>query len=450
VPLVLLIAILAGWGLDALRLESAPWRERSKRALYPLGMLLAVALLIWAAAWMTPKLITLPTQWILIRQGHGRTEAGDMANYLTTLLRIYFPGITGFALFAFLLLMGRGQDKSWARLGVPIFALLGLAQLVLVNYEANPTMPKDIFYYQPPVISHLQGPAGSYRVASTARSPAGPSSRGEYQGYVNFQSLFASGQLSAVAQGTFQERLLLGMGSMLSGIEGSLNLDIERSLPPFLYDVWIYTLRQAPDTLHTDCFLGRTNVKYILRLTRADTAASKVVSEVFNGSPKPSYLYEELYFVPRAYVAGNSIFTTNPLETIPRMGSPDFDAMENVILAAEPGDSPAVHGSGPAGRVEIIERQPNSVTLMAEMARPGYVVLLDRYDSNWHATLDGREVPVLRANQLFRAVYAEPGRHVVAFRYRQRGLWPGIMVSGITIAILAWLYWRNPGLNESA
>ena len=234
---------------------------------------------------------------------------------------------------------------------------------------------------------------------------------------------------------------------MLAQVEGSLNLDIERSLPPFLYDVWIYMLRQAPNTLHIDCLLGRSNVKYIIRPTRRDSEGARVVDEIFNGSPKPSYLYEDHYFVPRAYVAGTAIFTTSPLETLSRMASPDFDALGSVILAADPGNSPAVHGSGPAGRVEITDRQPNTVTLQAVLSRPAYVVLLDRYDSNWHARIDGREVPILRANQLFRAVYAAPGQHVIAFYYRQQGLLAGMFVTCITIVALLWLFVRNPGLN---
>jgi hypothetical protein len=396
---------------------------------------------------MSPKLITLPTQWALIRQGRASAEAGRMAEFLTAVLRLYIPGIAGFILFAFLLLLGLGQNKVWARKGVPVFALLGLVQLLLVNYEANPSVPRRFFTYEPPVVSHFAGSAGTYRVASMARLPSGQPSSGELQGFVNFQSILGAANLSALAQGTFQEKLLLGMGSMLVQVEGSLNLDIERSLPPFLYDVWIYMLRQAPDTLHIDCLLGRSNVKYIIRPTRRDSAGARVVDEIFNGSPRPSYLYEDRYFVPRAYVAGTAIFTTSPLETLPRMASPDFDVMENVILAADPGASPAVHGLGVAGRVEITERQPNRVTLTANLTRPGYVVLLDRFDSNWHARIDGREVPVLRADQLFRAVYTEPGRHVIVFYYRQQGLLAGMFVSALTLLALLWIYLRNPDFN---
>ena len=119
-------------------------------------------------------------------------------------------------------------------------------------------------------------------------------------------------------------------------------------------------LRQAPDTLHIDCLLGRSNVKYIIRPTRRDSVGTKVVGEIFNGSPKPSYLYEDLYFVPRAYVAGTTIFTTSPLETLRQMASPDFDASENVIWPQTPAPLLPCTARVPAGRVEITERQPNS------------------------------------------------------------------------------------------
>jgi hypothetical protein len=447
VPAVMLVAILAGWGLDALREEPERWKARRNRALYPLAILLACSLATCAAAWMAPKLITLPTQWALVSQGRASIEASQMAESLVALFRIYVPGVAGFILFGFLLVLGLGQNKVWARKGLPIFALLGLAQLVQVNYEANPTVPENFVTYEPPVVSHFEGIRGSYRVAPMVRLTNAPSPGEGIQGFVNFESIPEVARLPAVAQGAFQQKLLLGMGSMVERLEGSLNLDMERSMPPFLYDVWIYVLRQAPDTLHVDCLLGRTNVKYVIRPTRRDSRAVRVANEISNGSPKPSYLYEDLCFVPRAYVAGTTIFTTSPLDTLRRMASPNFDALGNVILAADPGGAPAVHGSGPAGQVETTERQPNTVTLRADLTRPGYVVLLDRYDPNWHAELDGREVPVLRANQLFRAVYAEPGQHLIAFYYRQQGLLAGMLISALTLLALLWMYLRNPDLS---
>ena len=446
VPVVMLVAILAGWGLDALHREVGQWKARRHRALLPLAILLACSFAICAAAWAAPKLLTLPTQWALVRQGRASVEAGQMAHFLAAMFRIYLPGVAGFILFGFLLVLGVGQDKVWARKGVPIFALLGLAQLVQVNYQANPTVPRSFLTYTPPVISHFEGLHSGYRIAPMVRLTNGLSSAEGIQRFVNFESIPEAGGLPAVAQGAFQQRLLLGIGSMVERLEGSLDLDMERSLPPFVYDVWIYVRRQAPDTLRLDCLLGRTNVRYVIGSVGRDSAAVRVLGEIFNGSPKPSYLYEDLCFVPRAYVAGTAIFTTSPLETLLRMASPDFDALGNVILAADPGASPAVQGSGPAGRVEITERQPNTVTLTADLSRPGYVVLLDRYDSNWHAELDGRETGVLRANQLFRAVYTPAGGHRLRFYYHQSGLLPGAVISALTCMLLAGLYFfEAPG-----
>jgi hypothetical protein len=445
VPFVMLIAILAGWGLDAMRGEVASWQARRNRALLPLGALLGCCGLIWVAASVAPVFALRPVAWALLRQGHPADQVSQMAQYLDAMLRLYLPGIAGFLLAGLLLLIGLIRKKRWAIWGVPAFAILGMVQLFAEGFSANPSVPRAFYDYVPPVISQLRGMPGTYRVTSLTRIAAAPKG---VQDYVSFDSVPEAAAIPHVAQGIFRQRLLLATGSMSQGVEGSLNLDFDdRSLPPYLFDVWIYLLTQAPDAVRVDCFLGRTNVKYIIRPTPQDIPGTKLVTEIFNGSPQPGYLFENPYFVPRAYVAGTAIFNTSPLETLSQMASPQFGAMGNVILAAEPGASPSVQGSGPAGQVAITEHQPNSVTLRADLSRPGYIVLLDRYDSNWHASIDGREVPVLRANQLFRAVYAEPGKHVILFYFSQRGLLAGMLISCSALVVLLWLSVRNPGLN---
>ena len=129
-----------------------------------------------------------------------------------------------------------------------------------------------------------------------------------------------------------------------------------------------------------------------------------------------------------------------PPRPLDHLASPDFDALNTVILAATGGFITVRWAAGscrPAGQVEIVHRDPNSVTLRAQLARPAYVVLLDRYDPNWQATLDGRPAPVLRANQIFRAVYAEAGHHEIRFDYHQRGFRLGVIISLLTAVTLA-------------
>ena len=223
-----------------------------------------------------------------------------------------------------------------------------------------------------------------------------------------------------MAQGALQARLQLATGAMLNQVEGNINLDLERSLPPFLYDVEFYQSRESAHPELVDCMLGRTNVKYILRPKRADTAATQWIGDVFNGSPTPSALYEDLCFVPRAYVAGNSLFSTDSAETLDHLASRDFDALNTVILAASAGASPVVGvrvlpcpqrlGGASARRAcgnrasRSRLRHASGRTRAPRLRRPAGSIR-----PQLGSTLDGRPAAVLRANQIFRAVYAGAG-----------------------------------------
>ncbi len=479
-----LVAILAGWGFDALLSPSAPWEHRGRWLFAPLVALLAAIVAVLAVAWLAPDLIISPTRWALRRVGETPFDLRQMPDFLVTILRYQLPGLAGFCLGGMVLAYGLEQGKAWARPGLYAFALLGIGQLVMANSAADPTVPKTFFSYWPPVLREFKDPPGTYRVSSLWPVVQTPDTK-NLQTYINFDSVPEAAGLTPEAQAAFQTRTQLAAGSMINQVEGSINLDLERSLPPYLYDIEIYQDRHAAEPGRVDCLLGRTNVKYIIRPSPADSAATRALGNVFNGSPKPSRLYEDLCFVPRAYVAGKALFTTSSADTLDLMASPDFGAHETVILAAtpnhaeplrpahdagvEPGLSPARPGpAGPtrqsavgtssdsglkpdatddagasAGQVEIVHRDPNSVTLRAQLARPGYVVLLDRYDPNWRATLDGRPVPVYRANQIFRSVYAGAGLHEIRFQYHQRGLRLGVIISLLTAATLAVLCWQG-------
>jgi hypothetical protein len=459
VLVTMLLAILAGWGFDALRSSTSPWKTHGHRLLTPLKIFLGCIVAVLGVAWLLPTLIMSPTRWVLSALGETPFNLHQMPDFLVTMLRYQFPGLAGFCLGGIVLAYGLGEGKPWARPGLYAFALLAIGQLVVVNSGANPTVPKTFFTYRPPVLQEFKDAPGTYRVASFW-PVVQTSDTKNLQTYINFESTPEAANFGPMAQGAFQARLQLAAGSMLNQVEGNINLDLERSLPPYLYDVEIFQDRQAADPLHVDCMLGRTNVKYIIRPTPADSAATHAMGDVFNGSPVPSRLYEDLCFVPRAYVAGNSLSSTSSAETLDHLASPDFDALNTVILAAAPGSSPdvgpafgAARGVGglkpgatpaaSAGQVEIVHRDPNSVTLRAQLARPAYVVLLDRYDPNWQATLDGHPAPVIRANQIFRAVYADAGHHEIRFDYRQRGFRLGIIVSLLTFVALIVLCLMN-------
>lgn len=450
VPALLCVALLAGGGIDALRSVGSNTRQLHARLIMPLKILLGCFALSWLISLLAPKLTTGSAEWILVRTtvmyATGTSlqltpeQVSSSVDYMLRMQRLHLPGLIGFALGGWIWVLALERGRSWARRVLPLAALLGGAQLVVENYSVNPTVPNTFYEYHPPVVAHLRVPASpsrfSYVFRGTETTPASP----DIQTFLNFESIPDAGGLSPLAQAAFRDRLMLARGSMLEKVEGVSNIDVEWSFPPFLAEFWEFATRATPDPAEVACLMGRGNVRYQILRARDPNSARREIATIFNGSPQPGYLYENPCVTPRAYVTESVSYSVQPAETLTRMSSARSNPAQEVILFGDAGPVPPGVGSGTTGDVRIVKLQPNSVVLQAELPRPGFVVMLDRFDPNWHASVDGKETPVFRANQLFRAVRIEAGQHEVRFDYRQRGLGAGFAVSLATLTALLTLY----------
>jgi Bacterial membrane protein YfhO len=108
----------------------------------------------------------------------------------------------------------------------------------------------------------------------------------------------------------------------------------------------------------------------------------------------------------------------------------------------------------PAGEAAALERAPKEhvvagtiTTFQSRYVRgdvdapwPALALFTDTWFPGWHAFVDGREQPILRANYLFRGVVVPPGRHVLEFRYAPRSFTIGAAITGLSVlAILVLL-----------
>ena len=440
VPVVLLVALLAGWGIDAVRRPEDWQTGRAARVLALLGIAAGAVWLVWGAAWLAPQGVELAAAWALDHTitamgihpvgAFGPRAVEGAAEYFLNMLRWQAPGVAGLSMGATLWFAGLKRGDRRARLGLPLALAVGAGQLILVNYAANPTVPSAFYAYRPPVLRHFAPAQLPYRYCDIFGGPplAAVSTQALEQP-LDFASIPAAHNLGAPAPAAFQERLLLEHGGMLEDAEGISNVDPEWSFPVPLYQFWVFALHKVPGPDRTLCLMGRSNVRYEILGGRGNYGAAREVATVADGTPFPSYLYRNECFLPRAYVASRAVYSPNPDETMARLAAPGFDAHNTVLLESKQAIEPTQVVLGLAGKVDSFRRSPGSVTLQVNLARPGYVVLLDRFDPNWHATVDGREVKILRANHLFRTVRAGAGRHTVRFYYRQRWLAAGVIVS---------------------
>ena len=104
---------------------------------------------------------------------------------------------------------------------------------------------------------------------------------------------------------------------------------------------------------------------------------------------------------------------------------------------------PAVVLEGPVpphlsgGRLVSLERGVDRLRLLAEAPGEGLLVVADAWWPGWVAELDGRSVPLLRADAIFRAVRWPPGRHVLTMVYRPREVYAGLWLSAAGRLLLA-------------
>ena len=100
---------------------------------------------------------------------------------------------------------------------------------------------------------------------------------------------------------------------------------------------------------------------------------------------------------------------------------------------------------GQAATIE--EYLPGRISITARASAPSLLFLADTWYSAWHATVDGKDAPVLRADLAFRAVPIPAGTHKVEFRFHNPELvksWQlggGVFLLLLALGGIAW--WRK-------
>ncbi|MGQ0456766.1 MAG: hypothetical protein ACT4OU_06875 [Hyphomicrobium sp.] len=125
------------------------------------------------------------------------------------------------------------------------------------------------------------------------------------------------------------------------------------------------------------------------------------------------YVYDNHGALPRVLFATRAL--TSDFEALIASGAwPDVDYMTTVLLEA---GAPTPQETRRPGTARIAGYRNDRVTLDVDSPDGGWVVLNDVWHPWWFATVDGVSTPLLRANGLFRAVAAPPGRHTIEFTF---------------------------------
>lgn len=193
-------------------------------------------------------------------------------------------------------------------------------------------------------------------------------------------------------------------------------------------------LMQGPQGVSGSNLLDIFNVQYLL----------------FKDSLGREGVLPNLTVLPRAWVAPRWSFAPES-QMAAQMQSPAFDHRNQVVLLDEDRSKvPAVASPDTALKAteaKIVEYLPGKVVLQATATAPSILFLADAWYSAWHATVDGKDTPVLRADLAFRGVQIPAGQHQVVFSYRNPDVVRAWMLGGICLVLTALLgglaVWRK-------
>jgi hypothetical protein len=151
-------------------------------------------------------------------------------------------------------------------------------------------------------------------------------------------------------------------------------------------------------------------------------------------------VYQNLGTLPRAFVVHQARVTSSDSQALDSLRDPRFDPGQEVLLAPDSASSSSVQYSAQAtagpSEADIIRYDPERIDLQASLETPGYLILTDAFYPGWRAEVDGRPVPILRADVYFRAIALDSGEHTVAFQFA-----PPSVIWGFGLGSAAWLVW---------
>lgn len=182
--------------------------------------------------------------------------------------------------------------------------------------------------------------------------------------------------------------------------------------------------------------LSILNVRYVIwpvyRFGPLRNAGDPVMATTVGGGEAMEAVYE-IPTLPRARLVGKTVILPEE-KTVPYLLSPVFDPQAEVVLNEPPPLD--LTGEEPQGEVNWRERNPNRMVLHVHSDRPALLVLADNWYPAWKAKVDGRQVPVLRANHTLRAVPVGGGEHEVEVYYDIGALMLPLTISLASLALL--------------
>lgn len=192
---------------------------------------------------------------------------------------------------------------------------------------------------------------------------------------------------------------------------------------------------------YSSYFLDAANVKYFVGILRDEKGniPGSLISDNFQKTNykimykgKSFAIFQNSSSLDRAYLAKNFLIR-NIASSEDILTDNRFKPTETVLLYKDP----MLKNITGKGGVKIKLYSPNMVKIETKTNAEEILILADKFDEGWKAEVDGREVEIIKANLIFRAIKIPQGEHQVIFYYWPKSFESGLYASFITLILLS-------------
>lgn len=170
-------------------------------------------------------------------------------------------------------------------------------------------------------------------------------------------------------------------------------------------------------------------VKYILTERRMFEQSEPVFR-----SSSGVLVYANPSALPRAFFVRNTAVVSD-VAILKRLRAGDFDPRDTVFL--EQPLHQAVVPTDSGSSVQLVEKSIHYQRYRVRATGSNLLFVGEiYYPPSWHAFVDGKEVPIYKANYAFRAVIVPPGEHALEFRFTSAAFEQGKAISMASTAIV--------------
>jgi hypothetical protein len=157
-------------------------------------------------------------------------------------------------------------------------------------------------------------------------------------------------------------------------------------------------------------------------------------------SGRDARVYRNPGALPRAFLVDRQRVVDGADAALRATLDPRFDARRVAVTERPVAGIPLGAGGGgaPAGTARLVGGDRERVAVRARADRRSLLVLTDVHYPGWKATVDGRPAPIERVDYLLRGVAIPPGTHEVEFSYEPLTWRLGLIVSALaSLAVVA-------------